>query len=80
MRYRLLAEKADGSEVIIANADSPGLAHIIAEHLVLVHPDYEMVTVQERRMITWRTVRVVPKEVARRTVQINDMVVRYIPA
>jgi len=78
--YRVLGTRRDDSKVVLAYTDSPGLAHIIAEHLILILPDYELTTVQERRMITWRTVRVVPKEVARRTVQINDMVVRYIPA
>jgi len=78
--YRVLGIRRDDSEVILAHTESPGLAHIIAEHLILILPEYAEAIVQEfMRGRGWRAVRVVPREAAR-TVQINRTLVRYTPA
>lgn len=67
--YRVLGVRRDDSEVILAHTESPGLAHIIAQHLISILPEYVEVDVEElMRGRGWRTVRVIPREAARRTV------------
>jgi len=82
-----MAEKTNGSEVILAHTDSPGVAHTIAEHLYYIHREFAVVAMQEYfQGRGWRTVRIwsddSPQTPRDRCVyiQINRTMVRYQPA
>lgn len=81
-RYRVIAEKMNGSEVILAHTDSPDIARTIAEHLALTHRDYTSLAIQEHLRGQWRTISTFGGGGAALivTVQIDDTLVRYGPA